>query len=271
MLNRRSFLGKSAALAATATLERARPLHAMMQPETFPKDFLWGAATAAMQIEGTPMSKGGGESVWEPFLRKPNATLDGKTNTIADDSYNRWQEDIDVIRQIGVNAYRFSISWPRVLLMARAASTSRRSIIMTSSSTRCSPSTSPVVTVYHFDYPEELQKKADGSTPTPQVASAITPSYSRNAIRPRQIPAHHQRAQHLLSLSRSCHVSAFRKAFPIQAQSKAPNILPGTQLSSHPCRRKTARQSALSVAGMINMPVTESASRTSPPRFNPSR
>jgi len=70
VLNRRSFLGKSAAFSAAATLERAYPLQAMMHPQTFPKDFLWGAATAAMQIEGTPMSKCGGESVWDPFLRQ---------------------------------------------------------------------------------------------------------------------------------------------------------------------------------------------------------
>src|SRR5260370_28569698 len=83
--------------------------------DTFPADFLWGASTAAAQSEGSPTADGGGESVWDVFLRTPKATVDGSNNLVADDEYHRWPEDLKLMEEIGINAYRFSASSPRVL------------------------------------------------------------------------------------------------------------------------------------------------------------
>ncbi len=263
MLTRRSFLEKSAAFAAAATLQRTSPLQGMLQSDTFPKDFLWGAATAAMQIEGTPMSKGGGESVWDPFLRQPHATLDGSTDTIADDSYNRWQEDIDVIRQIGINAYRFSISWPRVLPDG-AGRVNQQALDHYDKfiDALLAIHVEPVVTVYHFDYPEELQKKGGWLNPdSPKwladYAELLTKRYS-------------DRVKYWLTINEPnifWSLSAEAEMFP-PAQKLSPdklvqgsvNILQGHGRSVQAIRAaaKQPVKVALSVAGMINMPATES-------------
>ncbi|HLH34337.1 MAG TPA: family 1 glycosylhydrolase [Alloacidobacterium sp.] len=264
MITRRSFLGKSTALAGTVAIDRTRPLLAMMQQGTFPKDFLWGAATAAMQIEGTPMSKGGGESVWEPFLRKPHATLDGNTNTIADDSYNRWQEDIDIIRQIGLNAYRFSISWPRVLpegagrINQQALDHYDKFI-----DALLKINVTPVVTVYHFDYPEALQKKGgwlnpDSSKWLADYAELLAKRYS-------------DRVRYWLTINEPnifWSLSSEATMFP-PAEKQPPNKLVQGSINilqghgrSVQAIRATAKQPVkigMPIAGMINMPATESA------------
>lgn len=81
----------------------------------FPQGFVWGAATAAYQIEGATDEGGRGESIWDRFCHTPGTIVDGSTGDIACDHYLRWQEDLDLIQRLGLNAYRFSIAWPRVL------------------------------------------------------------------------------------------------------------------------------------------------------------
>ena len=81
----------------------------------FGKDFAWGAATAAYQIEGAVDTDGRGESVWDSYCRRPGAIFQGQSGAVACDHYHRWQEDVELMRQIGLKAYRFSIAWPRVL------------------------------------------------------------------------------------------------------------------------------------------------------------
>ncbi len=80
----------------------------------FPPDFIWGVATSAFQIEGAAKESGKGESIWDRFCRKPGAIADHSNGDIACDHYHRLDEDLDLIASLGVNAYRFSISWPRV-------------------------------------------------------------------------------------------------------------------------------------------------------------
>ena len=82
---------------------------------TFPRQFLWGAATAAYQVEGGAGEGGMGESVWDMFCRKPGAVFEGHSGDVACDHYHRYAEDVAIMRSIGLDAYRFSISWPRVL------------------------------------------------------------------------------------------------------------------------------------------------------------
>ena len=81
---------------------------------TFPEHFLWGAATAAYQIEGSPLADGAGASIWHRFSHTPGLVANGETGDIACDHYRRYAGDVAVMREIGLNAYRFSISWSRV-------------------------------------------------------------------------------------------------------------------------------------------------------------
>ena len=80
----------------------------------FPADFIWGVATSSFQIEGAAHEDGKGESIWDRFCRVPGAILDASNGDVACDHYHRLESDLDLIASLGVKAYRFSVSWPRV-------------------------------------------------------------------------------------------------------------------------------------------------------------
>jgi beta-glucosidase len=80
----------------------------------FPPGFVWGVATSSFQIEGAATEDGKGPSIWDEFCRVPGAIADASTGDVACDHYHRWTEDLDLIASLGVDAYRFSVSWPRV-------------------------------------------------------------------------------------------------------------------------------------------------------------
>ena len=82
---------------------------------TFPEGFVWGAATAAFQIEGASTEGGRGRSIWDTLCARPGAVLDGSDGSVACDHYHRWESDLDLLASLGLSAYRFSIAWPRVL------------------------------------------------------------------------------------------------------------------------------------------------------------
>src|ERR1700683_3371902 len=82
---------------------------------SFPPGFVWGAAAASYQIEGAAHSDGRGLSVWDMFCRKDGAIYSGQNGDVACDHYHRWREDIQIMKEMGLSAYRLSISWPRVL------------------------------------------------------------------------------------------------------------------------------------------------------------
>ena len=81
---------------------------------TFPKDFLWGAATAAYQVEGAANIDGRGPSIWDTFSHAPGNTLNGDTGDVACDHYHRYPEDVALMKTIGLRGYRFSFSWSRL-------------------------------------------------------------------------------------------------------------------------------------------------------------
>jgi len=87
----------------------------------FPPDFVWGVATSAFQVEGAAHEAGKGESIWDRFCRQPGVIADGSNGDIACDHVHRLEEDLDLIAGLGVDAYRFSISWPRVQADGRGA------------------------------------------------------------------------------------------------------------------------------------------------------
>ena len=80
----------------------------------FPSDFLWGVATSAYQIEGAAREDGRGPSVWDTFCRRPGAIAQGQAGDVASDHYHRYKQDVALMRELGIKAYRFSISWSRV-------------------------------------------------------------------------------------------------------------------------------------------------------------
>jgi beta-glucosidase len=82
---------------------------------SFPADFIWGASSASYQIEGAAEEDGKGLSVCDVFYRQPQNAWEGDNGDVACDHYHRWESDLDLMKQIGLHAYRFSISWPRVI------------------------------------------------------------------------------------------------------------------------------------------------------------
>ncbi|HET7232915.1 MAG TPA: GH1 family beta-glucosidase [Longimicrobium sp.] len=86
----------------------------MSDPYQFPDGFLWGAATSAYQIEGSPLADGAGPSIWQRFSHSPGRTHEGQTGDVACDHYRRYADDVKLMAGLGLNAYRFSIAWARV-------------------------------------------------------------------------------------------------------------------------------------------------------------
>ena len=86
----------------------------MTEHHTFPDGFLWGAATSAYQIEGSPLADGAGPSNWHQFCRRPGAIVGGDTGDIACDHYHRFAGDVALMKEMGLNAYRFSMAWSRI-------------------------------------------------------------------------------------------------------------------------------------------------------------
>jgi beta-glucosidase len=87
----------------------------MSAPLAFPDGFVWGAATSAYQIEGSPLADGAGPSIWQRFSHTPGLVKNGDTGDVACDHYRLWRSDVALMRDLGLTAYRFSISWSRIL------------------------------------------------------------------------------------------------------------------------------------------------------------
>src|SRR5688572_14491734 len=82
--------------------------------DSVPEGFLWGTATAAYQIEGAVAEDGRGPSIWDAFTAEPGRVKNGDTGDVACDHYHRWPEDVALMAGLGVDAYRFSVAWPRI-------------------------------------------------------------------------------------------------------------------------------------------------------------
>ena len=80
----------------------------------FPKDFIWGAATSSYQIEGAANEDGRGASIWDTFCKTPGKVAKGDTGDVANDHYHRYPEDIKIMKELGLQGYRFSFAWPRM-------------------------------------------------------------------------------------------------------------------------------------------------------------
>ena len=124
----------------------------------FPAGFAWGAATSAYQIEGAVAEDGRGQSIWDTFCRKPGAIRDGHTGDVAADHYHRWREDVALMADLGLTAYRFSIAWPRIQPDGSGPANSRGlDFYDRLTDTLLAAGIDPVPTLYHWDLPQPLE------------------------------------------------------------------------------------------------------------------
>ncbi len=128
--------------------------------QRMPEGFVWGAGTSSYQIEGSPTRAGGGESVWDAFCRMPGAIRDGSSGEMACDHVNRYTGDVALMRRLGLGAYRFSLSWPRLF----PEGVGRRhepgfDFYDRLIDALLEAGITPWITVFHWDYPLALQRR----------------------------------------------------------------------------------------------------------------
>jgi beta-glucosidase len=125
----------------------------------FPEGFLWGAATSSYQIEGAAREDGRGESIWDRFARIPGAIADGSNGDVACDHYHRFKADVDLMASLGIQAYRFSVAWPRILPEGRKERIEPRGLDFYDRlvDALLRAQITPIVTLYHWDLPQALE------------------------------------------------------------------------------------------------------------------
>jgi beta-glucosidase len=130
------------------------------QRSDFASDFLWGCATSSYQIEGAANEDGRVESIWDRFAATPGRIRDGSSGAVACDHYHRWPEDLDIGRDLGLNAYRFSIAWPRIFSEVGGRPNEKGldfySRLVDGMLER---GLQPWATLYHWDLPQFLQDR----------------------------------------------------------------------------------------------------------------
>ncbi|MEU8400258.1 GH1 family beta-glucosidase [Nonomuraea sp. NPDC048892] len=126
----------------------------------FPEDFVWGAATASYQIEGAVKEDGRGQSIWDTFSHTPGNVADGDTGAVACDHYHRYRDDVGLMRELRLGAYRFSVAWPRIQpdgegpINPRGLAFYDRLV-----DELLAANISPYVTLYHWDLPQALEDR----------------------------------------------------------------------------------------------------------------
>ncbi|CAM2789431.1 GH1 family beta-glucosidase [Rariglobus hedericola] len=130
------------------------------KPLTFPKNFVWGVATAAAQIEGAAFEDGKGESIWDRFARIPGKVLNGDTLDVANDHYHRYPQDFALMRKLGIKNYRLSVSWPRIYPNGDGEINPKGLEFYNKLINSClKHGITPWVTLFHWDLPQSLEDR----------------------------------------------------------------------------------------------------------------
>jgi beta-glucosidase len=170
-MKRRSFLKSAATLAATPALApfaRAAASDVLQDlpqipapaPRQFPQGFLWGTATAAYQVEGAVHADGRGPSVWDTFSHTPGKTYKNETADVTDDDFHLYKEDVALMKNLGVQTYRFSIAWPRVFPQGTGTPNPKGlDFYKRLLDELQSAGIEPYCTLFHWDLPQALQDK----------------------------------------------------------------------------------------------------------------
>ena len=125
---------------------------------SLPRSFVWGAATSAYQIEGAWQEDGRSESIWDRFSHTPGRIRDGSTGDVACDHYHRWEDDVALMAELGLTAYRFSVAWPRILPDGRGEVNAKGLAFYDRLVDRLlEAGIEPFLTLYHWDLPQTLQ------------------------------------------------------------------------------------------------------------------
>ncbi|MEO8528471.1 MAG: GH1 family beta-glucosidase [Pseudolysinimonas sp.] len=187
-ITRRHLLQIGALVGATAALAACTPAGVPTptasetwmpptDPMTFPANYTWGAATSAFQVEGSTTVDGRGPSIWDTFAAQPGRIRDGSTGDPGADHYRRWESDLDLMAELGLGAYRFSVAWPRIQPTGSGAVNQigvdfYRKLVdgLVERGIR------PGITLYHWDLPQPLQDA--GGWPARDTASRFA-EYSR--------------------------------------------------------------------------------------------
>lgn len=168
-MDRRNFLKSGGAVATAGALISADGTAALAatthttQPRSFPRDFIWGTATAAYQVEGAWNEDGRGPSVWDKFSKTAGKTRNGDTGDVADDFYHRFPEDIALMKQLGVKAFRMSIAWPRIFPQGTGQANAKGlDFYKRLLDALRAAGIEPYVTLFHWDLPQALEDKQGG-------------------------------------------------------------------------------------------------------------
>jgi beta-glucosidase len=132
----------------------------MSRDYRFPDGFLWGAATSAYQIEGSPLADGAGPSIWDRFSHTPGKIANGDTGDVATDHYHRYRADVELMHELGLTAYRLSVAWGRVFPEGRGkVNIAGLAFYDRLIDALLEKSIDPMITLYHWDLPAALQER----------------------------------------------------------------------------------------------------------------
>ncbi len=144
----------------------------------FPADFLWGAATSSYQIEGAVDADGRGPSIWDTFSRVPGAVVNGENGDVAIDHYNRLADDVKLMAGLGLNAYRFSVAWPRIQPTGSGpANQAGLDFYKRLTDQLLDAGIAPALTLYTGTCRSRCRTPGAGRTATPPTVSPSTPGW----------------------------------------------------------------------------------------------
>src|SRR5437660_4479734 len=150
-------------MATPAKSQDSAPKPADKRAAGFPSGFIWGTATSAYQIEGAVKEDGRGQSIWDTFSHTPGKIADGTSGDRANDHYHRYKEDVRLIKELGVKAYRFSIAWPRVFPDGTGTPNPKGlDFYDRLMDELLAAGIEPYATLYHWDLPQALQDRVGG-------------------------------------------------------------------------------------------------------------